>query len=286
MPLKPKTPVRESAKAGSTMSTADAHRLIARFHTLNKDLALAEASSSLASSDMAAKRREIEQQLEALGGIEAYQQASLLGEQHHAGFDASQWVTADLKRCRGPPSSGKIQLLDVGAIVNHYSKHRSWIDCQALDLNSMDPEVVKMDFFDFAPHCDAVFDVVVLSLVINFVGSPSKKGLMLVLCEKLVKLGGFLYVVLPVACIQNSRYLKHSLFIKIMRTVGFVLETHKVSRKLAMYVFRRSDAPTERLPPRSFSKCLCRNGTNRNNFCVVVEQRGDLVDDSNSEGEP
>jgi 25S rRNA (adenine2142-N1)-methyltransferase len=49
--------------------------------------------------------------------------------------------------------------------------------------------------------------VVVLSLVINFVGDPRRKGEMLVRCRTLVRDGGNLFIVLPLACMDNSRYI-------------------------------------------------------------------------------
>ena len=63
----------------------------------------------------------------------------------------------------------RLRLLDVGALTNHYLAYADLIECTAIDLNPMHPSVVKKDFFDLDP-LDHRFDVVVLSLVINFLG--------------------------------------------------------------------------------------------------------------------
>lgn len=155
-------------------------------------------------------------------------------------FNAGKWVVSELRAARAAESEknsgaaeGKLRLLDVGAIKNQYLDHGAWLDVTAIDLNPQHPSVIKADFFEFSRECVVAatmrrirfayqricggwvvrpircrepFDVAVLSLVINFVGDPRRKGEMLVRCQALVRDGGTLFIVLPLACVNNSRY--------------------------------------------------------------------------------
>ena len=114
---------------------------------------------------------------------------------------------------------------------------------QAIDLNPQHPSVRRADFFDFPPlpkDSTEAFDALVLSLVLNFVGDPRRRGVMLERCAALLRPGGALFLVLPAACITNSRYMKHALLLRILRAVGFELARHKLTAKLALYAFTRS----------------------------------------------
>ncbi len=51
----------------------------------------------------------------------------------------------------------------------------------------------------------ARYDVIVLALVLNFVGSAEQRGVMLAECARLLKPGGLLFLVLPDAAVSNSR---------------------------------------------------------------------------------
>ena len=73
--------------------------------------------------------------------------------------------------------STQIRLLDVGAIAGTAYADYSWVDATCIDLNSQAPNVTQCDFFDYpVPPPDKLFDVVGLSLVINFVGSLTQRG--------------------------------------------------------------------------------------------------------------
>ncbi|KAL6052435.1 25S rRNA (adenine2142-N1)-methyltransferase [Balamuthia mandrillaris] len=169
-------------------------------------------------------------------------------------------------------SGRKLRLLDVGAITNHYSKESNWLQVTAIDLHPQDPSVLQADFFEFAPILlrsrlpatateqqeeaekeatgaeeespeGGCFDVIVLSLVLNFVGDPRRRGEMLCHCANLLKAGtGHLFVVLPLPCLSNSRYLNHGLFLRLMEEgLGFTFAGNKKSNKLAFYIFRKQD---------------------------------------------
>jgi 2-polyprenyl-3-methyl-5-hydroxy-6-metoxy-1,4-benzoquinol methylase len=71
----------------------------------------------------------------------------------------------------------------------------------------------------------ARYDVIVLALVLNFVGSAEQRGLMLVECARLLKPGGLLFLVLPEAAISNSRVSRSAL---ISSAAGFCI-THSIA---------------------------------------------------------
>ena len=127
-----------------------------QYHALTKYISQARADATLSTAARAAKIAALEQQRQALGGIDAYQRASLAGESTaaYAAFNASKWVlaypavAAALKRvssqsapvasgasdASGSAHAGKkghsasaagarnsgVRLLDVGALCNHY----------------------------------------------------------------------------------------------------------------------------------------------------------------------
>ena len=197
-----------------------------------------------------------------LGGLAAYQAASLEGEAEGGGFDASLWVVTELLRrvqlkhaddsdvalpspataddsrdhlCisrAADRSAPSLRLLDVGAIRRRYQTSDDSriadlpvaIDLVAIDLRSDDPGVREIDFFDFvSEHGGSVdapedlFDVVVLSLVVNFVPDPRKRGDMLRQAASLLRPGGLLFLALPLACVENSRYCRRSLLAAMLK---------------------------------------------------------------------
>lgn len=264
------------------MTGGEHAQLIAQYHALNKYRESLDHDPTLTPADRAAKRRKLDRQLAELGGLEAYQQASLVGEtapEHK--FNAGKWVVSELRAARAAESEknsgaaeGKLRLLDVGAIKNQYLDHGAWLDVTAIDLNPQHPSVIKADFFEFSRECREPFDVAVLSLVINFVGDPRRKGEMLVRCQALVRDGGTLFIVLPLACVNNSRYMKHSRFVKMLKSLGFELTKSKTSAKLCFFVFRKLSAEERAqdgtMQPREFKRKLCRGGLGRNNFCIIL----------------
>jgi 25S rRNA (adenine2142-N1)-methyltransferase len=100
-----------------------------------------------------------------------------------------------------------MRLLDVGAISGDVYTKFSFLKVTSIDLNSQSPQVKKMDFFDLPiPEPKDKYNIVCLSLVINFVADPSRRGLMLSIVRKHLVDGGWFYLVLPLPCVNNSRY--------------------------------------------------------------------------------
>jgi 25S rRNA (adenine2142-N1)-methyltransferase len=270
--------------------------LIRDFHVVEKRLAQLHNNPKYASGNNAAAKAEEEARLRdrlaGLGGIHAYQQASLGGLT--LGFNSAHWVLEQLvarkselltktktrkKTMTETETKQGLALLDVGAIKNNYPVKE--LRCLApvqvkptsIDLNPQHEDVVKADFFDYAQQCLAQgrqFDVVVLSLCINFEGDPAKRGEMIRLASKLLPDDGLCFLLLPAPCLENSRYLDLDLLVKILTVVGLEIDgEHKMSDKLFFAVLRKRSGLTQ--PHETVKRTQCRGGKSRNNFCIIVK---------------
>jgi 25S rRNA (adenine2142-N1)-methyltransferase len=202
-----------------------------------------------------------------------------------------------------PASPRRLALLDVGALSVNYAKI-PWIDADAIDLNARVPGITQVDFFDFEPSPQRLlasssssspsssstgvaadqhggggggeggpYDVVSLSLVVNFVPDAGKRGEMLQRSCALLKPGGILFVVLPRACVDNSRYVTDESLRAVFAALGLDVEHQHLSLKLAFYVLRLSLAHPHRYknPDREpFKRRLLRPGESRNNFVITL----------------
>ena len=86
------------------------------------------------------------------------------------------------------------------------------------------------------------FDAIVLSLVLNFQGDPRKRGDMLALSAdaRLLKPGGLVYLALPSASLDNSRYCDEDYLIRICHELGLEVVERKRSAKLALVAFQQT----------------------------------------------
>ncbi|KNC84676.1 hypothetical protein SARC_03110 [Sphaeroforma arctica JP610] len=277
--------VHEDNKEGDEERTDADRELIETFHVVQKQISQIEntvlynVSATEKEKDEAKhKVKGLQNQLKDLGGLAAYQKASVLGEAAGGGFDSSRFVLQELveilklknKRSDGNVFLPEAKLLDVGAIIHRYTRNDvarvgTKLDALSIDLetNLADKKVRKVDFFDFAPLClrgeantadaDATqagaqkrkadgdkdrsvkphcFDIVVLSLVLNFVPDPRKRAEMLLLTRELLSASslGIMFLVLPSACVDNSRYLSEELFKDIVEACGFKIRSSRHSK--------------------------------------------------------
>ncbi len=106
-----------------------------------------------------------------------------------------------------------------------------------------------------------------------------------------------LVIVLPLPCIQNSRYMTDEWFIELCKKLRFAVKKKHFSKKLAFYLFQfeynymheyqhqqdkhyNSKTITNDIIVDNINKynsnisypktLLCPNGSNRNNFCIVL----------------
>ena len=283
-------PVPQPAKSLSSKAT---RTLIRSHHTLQKQLAQAIKSDNhcLASS--------LQSQIEALGGLQRYQQASIKGQSSDRGGDSSKilmdWLSEILS---SPRTTGfthlkeiekrKYRMLEVGALSSHNACSRSDIfEVERIDLLSQHPSILKQDFMLRPVPVDLElqnkgFDVLSLSLVVNYVPDTVARGEMLKRVARFLRKsaqpeqGGRelkcfpgLFLVLPSSCIKNSRYLDEEKLDAIMESIGYVQVRKKISKKLVYYLWRYMG--TDAVKEKTFGKEEVRKGIGRNNFAIVLK---------------
>ncbi|KAK3990602.1 putative methyltransferase-domain-containing protein [Cladorrhinum sp. PSN332] len=229
----------------------------------------------------------IDAEIEALGGLESYQEASLQGQRQDRGGDSSrvlmQWLQSSLsshKEASGRP----LKMLEVGALSTQNACSQSGhFDIVRIDLNSQGEGILQQDFMERPlPKDDSeIFDIISLSLVLNFVPDPKGRGEMLRRTTEFLRAPGryldsaslatnfpSLFLVLPAPCVTNSRYLDEDRLTDIMTSLGYAKVESKTTQRLVYYLWRRET--TGQASGKRFAKKEIRAGSTRNNFAVVL----------------
>lgn len=279
----------------ASLSSKATRTLIRTHHTLEKQRAKAISSGN--TEDAA----NISRQIEAHGGIETYQRASLLGQGNERGGDSSRilmgWLDGIVSKNKEKDGESKMEgkgqklrMLEVGALSTANACSRSGLfDIERIDLNSQAEGITQQDFMErplptSASSADQ-FDIISLSLVLNFVPDPTARGEMLkrTLCflrpttpsaiGQAPNNGDIfpcLFLVLPAPCVLNSRYLDESRLEAIMSSLGYTKLEKKLSNKLAYYLWKATNlVPQKRMD--AFKKLEVRAGNSRNNFAIVLK---------------
>lgn len=266
--------------------TAERSRTIIRtHHSLQKDHAAALKKGDLKTAATLATA------IEENGGIKMYQAASKQGQAKDRGGDSSKvlvdWLeeaqVIDAKeRDRKFTGDMALRCLEVGALStkNTISRFPSIISMSRIDLNSQGPGIEQQDFMErpLPAIDDERFDIISLSLVLNYVPDAAGRGEMLRRTTKFLRKGTtetetsvamlpILFFVLPLPCIDNSRYFDEELLLQIFQDLGFTLRYSKHTTKLCYYLF----SLTGKCKPRKIHKKKIRDGPAMNNFSIVVE---------------
>lgn len=184
----------------------------------------------------------------------------------------------------GHATEQRLRLLEVGALSpdNACSKS-SLFDVKRIDLNSRHPSIETQDFMErpLPKHDDERFDIISLSLVLNYVSLPMGRGAMLRRTTKflrdepfgqvdspLAELFPSLFLVLPAPCVTNSRYLNHDRLAEIMNCLGYTLVRSKLSAKLSYQLWRFKSGEMKQ---DIFKKEEINPGKARNNFAIVLK---------------
>lgn len=102
---------------------------------------------------------------------------------------------------------------------------------------------------------------------------------------------GYLYLVLPLPCLTNSRYLSHARLTSILESTGWTVQRQHDSAKLTYWLVKRSGetGQGEDRDGKEWKREGVRKGAQRNNFCVVVApgkpvvRAGDAEEDKGEE---
>lgn len=263
--------------------TADRSRAIIRtHHRLQKEHAVA-----LKTGDAKAVA-ELAQAIEDNGGIKTYQAASKQGQAKDRGGDSSkllvEWLQQDQvidlqARDRKVSAKAPLSCLEIGALStkNEISRYPTIIGMQRIDLNSQGPGIEKQDFMErpLPLSEDECFDVISLSLVLNYVPDAVGRGEMLKRITKFLRKGKVqtpsvlpaFFFVLPLPCIDNSRYFDEALLLRITQNLGFTMRHSKHTTKLCYYLFAWTGETTSI----QTHKKKIRDKPTMNNFSIVVE---------------
>ena len=129
-------------------NVVESQAVVAKYHVLMKKKEQLLADKSLDQEAKLLKLKSLEREIQKMGGIEKYQQASMFGAStdENAAFNASKWVTKELKGAQGLKK--KLRVLDVGAIDDQYKNEKHWLNVTSIDINPQSKSVLKYDFFD------------------------------------------------------------------------------------------------------------------------------------------
>ncbi|KAL8710541.1 MAG: hypothetical protein Q9220_004974 [cf. Caloplaca sp. 1 TL-2023] len=279
------------AKKSSSISSQATRSLIRTHHVLQKQL-----HTALANNDTASTER-LRAELAASGGLQRYQEASIQGQSCERGGDTSRVLMEWIEDCYSsglrPGSSGcqKLRMLEVGALkIDNACSRSRMLDVQMIDLHSQHPGIQQQDFMErpipLKQSSESEgFDIVSLSLVINYVGDAMGRGEMLKKVRSFLRREGrrkqsaeaadtilpALFLVLPAPCVTNSRYLTEERLDDIMISLGYRKVKRKLSSKLVYYLWHY-DNPSEHVGGNTrFDKQEIRRGPMRNNFAIVLQ---------------
>jgi 25S rRNA (adenine2142-N1)-methyltransferase len=267
-------------KPTRSISNKATRTLIRTHHTLEKLKAQAIKDGDHA------KAEAIVREIESKGGLKKYQEASLLGQSNDRGGDSSRvlmdWLKPVIPALKEQAAIEPLRMLEVGALslTNSCSKSKCFA-IERIDLNSQAKGILQQNFMErpLPTGPNEYFDIISLSLVLNYVPDAVGKGAMLLRTLKFLKSNVFsqdlrnrfpcLFLVLPAPCVLNSRYLDEKKLEAIMMALGFIQVEKKLSNKLVYYLWRL-EAPTNSRQF-GFKKEELRSGKDRNNFAIVMK---------------
>ncbi|KAJ7286028.1 putative methyltransferase-domain-containing protein [Mycena rebaudengoi] len=264
-----KNPITTAAAVPTSGSSSKqaSRTVIRRYHVLLKQQAQLKVLPSPDSNAL----EEINRQLEEIGGLKSYQHMSAIGQGNDRGGGSEKIAIPWLKEIYKPNVSSMLRLLEVGALMpDNYASCSSWIKTTPLDLHSRHPSILEQDFLllTTAEHHEK-WDVISLSLVLNFVSDARDRGRMLRLAHDFLVPGGHLFLALPLPCVLNSRYLTCEHLTALMDAIGFsqVKERWKAGGKMIYTLYRKQDTPNFIDP---FTKKTVLRQGNRNNFSILL----------------
>ena len=273
-----------NARPRPSLSSQKVRTLVRTHHILRKQL-----SNALAQGDDRDAER-LKAEIEASGGLRKYQEASIIGQSAERGGDTSkvlmEWLLGIAPSASLLEAHYKLRMLEVGALKTDNACSRSGLfEMQRLDLHSQHPDIEQQDFMQMqSPKpenlCEQGYDLVSLSLVVNFVGDPTQRGDMLKRVgsflrpytggrDELAECAPALFLVLPAPCVTNSRYLDEERLESIMESIGYRRAKRKLSSKLVYYLWRYERRNSDMAMV--FKKEQLRSGSSRNNFAIVLQ---------------
>ena len=228
------------------------------------------------------RAQELETTINARGGIHGYQLASKIGQSSDRGGDTSKllvdWLNAAFNESNA--NQTRLRMLEIGALsTDNACSHVGCLDVTRIDLKSREAGIQEIDFMELPIPLseDGKYHVISLSLVLNFVPDAASRGSMLRRIPQFLHpsatINGcpfpYLFLVLPLPCVSNSRYLTEARLEEIMGSLGFNLTKTKKTSKLFYSLWRHENIKSMGIL--SFKKKQMRSGASRNNFAIVLD---------------
>lgn len=262
-------------KTPASISSKATQKLIIAYHALQKDLSKARASND------EEKATALQAQIDALGGLEAYQRASIQGQSTSRGGDSSlvlmTWLKPYVPALKALAKPFK--MLEVGALsIKNACSTSKLFDIARIDLHAQSPGITQQDFMErpLPTSEEEKFDIISLSLVLNFVPDTKGRGEMLRRTTQFLRrdatssmpdLAATLFLVLPAPCIENARYCNEERLTLIMTSLGYCLLQRKQTAKLVYYLWQWRDGA---VIGEKFTKQMLRDKGGMNNFCIEL----------------
>ncbi|CAI4055564.1 hypothetical protein SKDZ_02G2500 [Saccharomyces kudriavzevii ZP591] len=207
-------------------------------------------------------------QIDKLGGLETYQIASQNGQLNGRGGDTSKllekWIKPLLADHPGATA------LEIGSLSseNHISRCGLFEHVVRIDLEKHEG-VTKQDFMErpLPENENDKFDLISCSLVLNFVKNHKDRGLM---CHRMIKFlrpQGYVFIVLPQACVTHSRYCNESLLQKLLASLGLTMLHSHQSNKLYYCLYQWQMVLSPKGPPK---RIRVSDGPGLNNFGITL----------------
>ena len=164
--------------------------------------------------------------------------------------------------------------------LSHTSKKYN-IHVRAIDIHSMEERIEEADFLQLRPPTDPAnrYDVIVCSMVLNCVTTPSDRGKMLALLYHQLRPGGLCFFTLPKYCLTKSAFLTPNLFRQMLGSsgVGFEVKSTKESPRIAFFILERpglEELKSRKLPTAFTTQKIINKGKKfPNQFSVVLEAK-------------
>ena len=246
-----------------------ARTITTQFHVLT------HARSSLPPSATAALK-EIDDKLEELGGRKSYQEASQLNT---SVFSTSKWVVGRLgamgilegkvlekgegsltasntsSNTTSTAASTKkpkklkrrpISVLEVGCINTQLQdasrKPGVRMSVRSIDLRSTSSQVEVADFNALPiEEEEERYDAIVCSMVINCVPTAVSRGEMLTRLRRFTRVGGVVFLMLPLMCVNRSKYLDKPGFTGMLEDLKFEVREVKETPKILFYTLIKKE---------------------------------------------
>ncbi|GAV47239.1 hypothetical protein ZYGR_0H00800 [Zygosaccharomyces rouxii] len=212
-------------------------------------------------------------QIHSRGGLRDYQLASRVGQTNNRGGDSSKILVQWLQEL-GHRSDGSLSALEIGSLSteNRISTCGLFEPVIRIDLESSQPGIQKQDFMQRPLPKDEgeKFDFVSCSLVLNFVPTPIQRGQMCMRFEHFLRENGYLFVVLPLPCINHSRYMSKNHFTQLMEFLGYSMVKYHESKKLCYMLLRRTSSKNQEGYDKFTKKHKFHDKPGFNNFCIML----------------